>query len=191
MLDAIAEAFLRAEYHFRLYATGSLEHIHSDLAVEKCLDLLGQEKLDDIRLNLAHALLSHFASEGIEAARQLLVGRPLDFNSRDLRDDWWKPPRSWASGSPNTTSGRPRRAEQEEHRRTMESLAGDWKGQMIYALSKLGGKDVADVPRPKPSAPAPPRPAPRRKPEGRQKIGRNAPCPCGSGKKFKNCCMRK
>ena len=23
----------------------------------------------------------------------------------------------------------------------------------------------------------------------RQKVGRNAPCPCGSGKKFKNCCM--
>ncbi|MGD0898472.1 MAG: SEC-C metal-binding domain-containing protein [Thermoguttaceae bacterium] len=24
-----------------------------------------------------------------------------------------------------------------------------------------------------------------------QKVGRNDPCPCGSGKKFKNCCMRK
>ena len=24
-----------------------------------------------------------------------------------------------------------------------------------------------------------------------QHVGRNAPCPCGSGKKFKNCCMRK
>jgi hypothetical protein len=23
------------------------------------------------------------------------------------------------------------------------------------------------------------------------KISRNAPCPCGSGKKFKNCCLRK
>lgn len=23
------------------------------------------------------------------------------------------------------------------------------------------------------------------------RVGRNAPCPCGSGKKFKNCCMRK
>jgi len=23
------------------------------------------------------------------------------------------------------------------------------------------------------------------------KVGRNAPCPCGSGKKYKNCCMRK
>lgn len=24
-----------------------------------------------------------------------------------------------------------------------------------------------------------------------QKIGRNDPCPCGSGKKYKNCCMLK
>jgi SWIM/SEC-C metal-binding protein len=24
-----------------------------------------------------------------------------------------------------------------------------------------------------------------------QKVGRNAPCPCGSGKKFKKCCMAK
>jgi hypothetical protein len=25
----------------------------------------------------------------------------------------------------------------------------------------------------------------------REKVGRNAPCPCGSGKKYKKCCMRK
>ena len=25
----------------------------------------------------------------------------------------------------------------------------------------------------------------------RQKVGRNDPCPCGSGKKYKNCCLRK
>lgn len=32
-----------------------------------------------------------------------------------------------------------------------------------------------------------------RKPSVREykKIGRNDPCPCGSGKKFKNCCMNK
>jgi len=24
-----------------------------------------------------------------------------------------------------------------------------------------------------------------------QRVGRNDPCPCNSGKKFKNCCMRK
>jgi preprotein translocase subunit SecA len=24
-----------------------------------------------------------------------------------------------------------------------------------------------------------------------EKVGRNDPCPCGSGKKYKNCCLRK
>ena len=61
VLHAVAEAFPTAEQHFRLYATGPLEHIHSDLAVETCLQLLGQEKDDDIRRELAHALLCQFA----------------------------------------------------------------------------------------------------------------------------------
>ena len=39
-----------------------------------------------IQGNLAHALLSQFAPEGIEAARRLLVGRELDFEGRGLRD---------------------------------------------------------------------------------------------------------
>lgn len=25
----------------------------------------------------------------------------------------------------------------------------------------------------------------------RRKVGRNAPCPCGSGKKLKNCCLKR
>ena len=25
----------------------------------------------------------------------------------------------------------------------------------------------------------------------RRKVGRNEPCPCGSGKKYKNCCLHK
>ena len=28
----------------------------------------------------------------------------------------------------------------------------------------------------------------KRQPKRVQKIGRNDPCPCGSGKKYKNCC---
>jgi uncharacterized protein YchJ len=28
------------------------------------------------------------------------------------------------------------------------------------------------------------------KKENEQKVGRNAPCPCGSGKKYKKCCGR-
>jgi hypothetical protein len=38
--------------------------------------------------------------------------------------------------------------------------------------------------------PAPPPVIPRPAPPATQKIGRNAPCPCGSGKKYKHCCGR-
>ena len=35
---------------------------------------------------------------------------------------------------------------------------------------------------------APPKRSPDRRPA--EKIGRNAPCPCGSGRKYKHCCLR-
>ncbi len=34
-------------------------------------------------------------------------------------------------------------------------------------------------------------PQARADPQSTERVGRNDPCPCGSGKKFKNCCMRK
>jgi hypothetical protein len=40
-------------------------------------------------------------------------------------------------------------------------------------------------------APQPGRPADRGSSEGKHRVGRNDPCPCGSGKKFKKCCARK
>src|SRR5262245_12752055 len=85
VLEAVAEAFPTAEQHFHIYASGPLEHIHSDLAVEKCVRLLAQEKDHGIRRELAHVLLCHFAPEGVEAARQLLLGRELDFEDKGLR----------------------------------------------------------------------------------------------------------
>lgn len=40
---------------------------------------------------------------------------------------------------------------------------------------------------PVPKTPEPPVPEPAEK----KKVGRNAPCPCGSGKKYKKCCLNK
>ena len=31
----------------------------------------------------------------------------------------------------------------------------------------------------------------RLRPSGRRRYGRNSPCPCGSGKKYKHCCLLK
>ncbi|RMD64462.1 MAG: hypothetical protein D6824_03965, partial [Planctomycetota bacterium] len=50
-------------------------------------------------------------------------------------------------------------------------------------VTRLAGARAGAAPAPAPKTPTPP-PAPR-------KVGRNDPCPCGSGKKYKKCCMLK
>ena len=129
VLHAVAEAFPRAEHHFRLYATKPLEHIHSDLAVETCLRLLGQEREETIQGNLAQALLSQFAPEGIEAARRLLVGRELDFDGEGCGITCWRPAPSRANGSLSTTSGwlrkRPRRKNTGRGSRSLRATPND------------------------------------------------------------------
>jgi hypothetical protein len=187
VVEAVAEAFPRADRHFRLCATEPLEQIHSDLAVEKCLHLLGQEKEDDIRLNLADALLSHFAPEGITAARQLLLGGPLDFNGRQLRSSLLETCTIMGERFPEYGEWlAAEKADEEEDWQRVKELEGDPTGKMLYVLEKLTDIKLVDVPRPRSPLPF----APRLTLEAEQ-VGRNDPCPCGSGKRFKNCCMRK
>ena len=59
-----------------------------------------------------------------------------------------------------------------------------------FCEERLTGKKADDVATAKQPVRPPPRLALPRKPEIKQKVGRNDPCPCGSGKKFKTCCMR-
>jgi len=63
-----------------------------------------------------------------------------------------------------------------------------------HASSHIGYQDIDEAVSPasgarEVSAPRPPRPEPLV--GGREKVGRNDPCPCGSGRKYKKCCMRK
>jgi hypothetical protein len=192
VVEAVAEAYPSAPHHFRLYAIGALEDIHSDLAVERCLHVLRQEKDRDIRVNLARALLSQFASEGIEEARQLLVGRQLDFESRGLRNYLVETCTIMGERFPEYDEWRTaEKKEKEEHRRRIKELEDDPAGMIRFALEKLTGKKTPDVPQTKPPIPHLSRPSSPVRAEIKQRVGRNDPCPCGSGKKFKNCCIRK
>jgi preprotein translocase subunit SecA len=55
------------------------------------------------------------------------------------------------------------------------------------ASSLAAGPPRAARPGPGPAAPAPPPPAAEPFVRENRKVGRNEPCPCGSGKKFKQC----
>ena len=83
------------------------------------------------------------------------------------------------------------KAEKEEHWKRVKELEGDPTGMLLFALEKLTGKKAADVPKAKPRLSPMPRLTLPRQPERKQKVGRNDPCPCGSGKKFKKCCGRR
>ena len=50
---------------------------------------------------------------------------------------------------------------------------------------------VLGLPEPDPGDEVPPPPAPAPTPVRREQAGRNDPCPCGSGKKYKKCCLAK
>lgn len=183
VIRAISEIYTTAPHHFRLYATNPLERIHSDLAVERCLKLLRQEKERSIQVNLAFALLSHFSLKGIEEARRFLLDRTLDCESRGLRNhlldtaaimgEWFPEYDTWRSAQ---------MAEKEEHRRRIEELGDDPVGLMQFALEKLKQETPSSDHQELHSSVAP---------ADKRRVGRNAPCPCGSGKKFKKCCMKK
>jgi hypothetical protein len=192
VLEAVAEAYPKAPYYFRLYGSGPLEYIRTDLAVEKCLLLLAVENDHALKRHLAHSLLSQFAQEGIEVARQLLVGRELAFEDKGLRNYLLETCTLMGERFPEYDEWMAvEKAEKEEHWRRVKELEGDPKGLLLFALEKLTGKKAPELPKAKPPILPSPRPSLPRKPEVKQKVGRNDPCPCGSGKKFKACCMRK
>ena len=192
VLESVAEAYANAPRHFRLYATQPLEFIRTDLAVEKCLHLLRQEKDQHIRLDLAHALLSQLSQEGIEEARKLLVGRKLNLENRQLRnylvetctmmDERFPEYDEWLATE---------KAEKAEHWRRVSELEGDPNGLLLFALEKLIGENATDMTTATKSVPHASRQSPAPKSESQQRVGRNDPCPCGSGKKFKQCCLKR
>ncbi len=114
--------------------------------METCLHLLGQEKDERIQMHLAYALLAHFAEEGIEAARRLLLGREIDFDSRDLWDSLLETCTLTGAQVPRVRRmvGRDRR-ETEEHRKRIKELEGDPTRLMVYASGKLAGKTDAEL----------------------------------------------
>jgi hypothetical protein len=178
--EAVTEGWLEAVWDYRLYATSALEKIHSDTTVRKCLELLPQDKDLDIRTKLADALLGQFAVEGIEPVREMVQRRAYDPMNSDLM-------RKLVAVS--TVLGVTFPEYPIWKREAEEKLA-----KQERRMKEMQGFFQAPAKSAQPPKPAPARddflerkPAPFLRTE--KQVGRNDPCPCGSGKKFKKCCM--
>jgi hypothetical protein len=167
VIRAVRQDYLTAEFHFRLYGSSVLGRVHADLAVQVLIELLPQEQDLDQQNWLAQALVGHFSTEGNEVARKVLLDDP-DLHS--LRDDLVVACTLMSQDFPELQAWR--QEAQEEKRRK----------PFIYGTPAPSPPAAKIPPVPKPLVPSQ---------RAEKKVGRNDPCPCGSGKKFKRCCMNK
>ena len=170
-VETIRRNWAKEPWHYRLYAAAALENICSDFAVAKCLELAQREKTRNVKSNLIAAALSNFASEGIDPARQFTLHEGLEVRRGLVAA-------SLLTGVRFPEFDRWFEAEKQEVRQ---------RGRRYEESKTLS----VPPPQPKPAPPAfenllpPTAPAPI---VGKKKAGRNDPCPCQSGRKFKKCC---
>lgn len=169
---ALSDGFLNESWDYRLYASGAFDAIHADATVEKCLELLPHEKELDLKSNLADGVLSNFASEGTEPIRQLILRSEYDPQMTDLQ-------RKLIAAATMLGVTFPEFDDWKKEAQERQAV----RDRKIQAMERsYPGPTPASPPVVKKSHPAV---------RAETKVGRNDPCPCGSGKKFKKCCMNR
>jgi preprotein translocase subunit SecA len=207
VVRALTEAFAGGSWRFRLGATAVLEDVRVDSAVQAVLELLPHESDEAVGRRMRQALLGQFAFAAIEPTRQWLLERGFsDFEDRGLRNDLLRTCAVMGQSFPERDEWQEaHQAEECERLAMVEKSKENPMAALLYAMEQLTGKKSEDVMKeieekesarrrkriPDPAADARPRIAfpPSGLATGR--VGRNDPCPCGSGKKYKKCCLRK
>lgn len=175
-VEAIGANWQNETWDFKLYATSVLEKIHADATVRRCAELLPVEKDRGLKTNLANALLMQFCDEAIEPVRQMVQQRAYDTTFADLSSDLVAVATAMGVTFPEMAvwkrQAKHHRAEQDRRMRAFDGILAS----SVPAARKKEKSIGFTLPK---------------KVEASRKTGRNDPCPCGSGKKYKVCCLRK
>jgi hypothetical protein len=192
----LREAYPTASDHFKIYTSGIFGRIKLPESEEAILALLETEENPTHRTIMYTGLCDLFSRRGVEVVRrEIESGYDRRWTSLEERllpvaevlgvelpeAERWKQERDERERGVAR-----RRAEWEALAKQFEALKA--KGIDPFARLERAMKQTAEPKPPEPKPPAPIAIDPIRR-SGR-KIGRNDPCPCGSGKKFKKCCGR-
>jgi hypothetical protein len=202
-LDAIAAEYDSAPWHVRLFCAGALETIRGENAVQRLTQFAGverQKSADEpsVGMNISGicvGLARQYDTAALAAARELILEYSYDSEVRAILPhvvgaylmlgesvselDAWKAEieqtakrqRQWA------------RQLQEPHLPPRIDAAFATPSIFVAPTAAAVSTGLPDQGVPKTVAvPAV---------HTSVRVGRNEPCPCGSGKKFKKCCMRK
>lgn len=207
VVRAIRGDWPAGEASFRVLAAEALQRIHSDLSLQTCLEFLQTEEDADVRDALHRALLVQFADEAVEPVREAVLGDEDDLFEEEFElrqelvatcavmgvtfpeyDAWYQAAMADNWGWKDWNASRIR----EDFLRDDEE--DDWADEDGFDDDDLDDDDlddgVADVAGFLNDFGEEPDDASTVRYE-QPRVGRNDPCPCGSGKKYKKCCLRK
>ena len=176
VVEALAETYSSSDFGFRIVAAAILENIHADLSVQTCLRLFEKEDDKPVRCSLLQAALRNFSTAAIEPARQFILTAPLSPEVLEVRTDLLVACKLMEETFPEFEEW------SEDSKHDME-FRRNWYRKNPFISNSLDEEDEfdeADEFLPSPDTII-----------REVRVGRNDPCPCGSGKKFKKCCLGK
>jgi len=193
--QTVAQHYPQAVWHSRLYSTGVLEAIHHTDAVEMILPLIETEEEDDLRCMLGIAIVSHFDQRAIEPAMKIYNEDPEDPEREEILSRVFACTTLMELDKPEADVWHMRlqksQDRSEESRQNFDRVFGSYLKKLI-ANPKIDRYDESDDDWLVTDASEEYERLPPTEPIVREgvRIGRNEPCPCGSGKKYKKCCLR-
>lgn len=188
VVEAVSNEFHTAEWHFLLFGSGVLEQVHTEPVVQKCMELFEKEQDETIKVRLGQAALSQFATEAIEPVRQFILDSKLDPEILELREDLVSASTVLGIELPELEDWK---SDDEESRSLRRKLFADKYGNVQNSLDDWSDDPEDDLYDSDLDTFAASASAPTTFMRQDPKTGRNDPCPCGSGKKYKKCCMNK
>jgi hypothetical protein len=174
-VDALTRDWDQTTPEYRIDASCTLHAIHTDLTVQRCLEFLPREKDISVKTWLADALLGQFAADAIEPVREMVRTRDYSEIASDLKSRIVAVSTVVGVSFPEYPVWKQhadqRLAKSERALREIEEFMQAPPAAVSERRADNAGKTSGSV-------------------RKQEHIGRNDPCPCGSGKKFKKCCLK-
>jgi len=185
------QGYAQAPWSGRLHAVSLFKAIRSDESAAALEEALGVEDDDDLRSYLGAAAAGHLNDRLVPLALAVFLEDPDDpergeireelvtfshLSGYDLpeRDEWEREVNDYDDHISGL--GDPAKNPQEQLLRDLFSGDVDGFGAAAdFIFGERGARDDEPVASPV---------------QSRSQVGRNAACPCGSGKKYKHCCLR-
>lgn len=187
--------YARGSSHCRYSVATILERIKSDKAAKTCLELLLEENDADVKTILALSLLNQWWTESLIPVQKACSADVFSRKSYSVDKTLVVAAKAMEVSLPEFEEWSAAMKEQNDAWRKSDKNIFAMIGRELETLSGLFAEiltaDQVEVPSPSLNTqPVVDLSTATRPFRAGARVGRNEPCPCGSGKKFKKCCLK-